>query len=143
MEEQVAEPFELPIERGKVQEFARAVGARDPQHYLKEGAVSPTTFLMTAQFWQGPQHRVWPAGRDMSRVLHASQEFVFPKGPPRAGDRLSGLQRIEDSYTKEGKRGGMMTFTVMVSEYRDEAGNLVAEVRNTLVETSKSTGAGT
>lgn len=137
----MAEPFEMPVELGKTREFARATGSRHPQHYLAENAVTPPTFLMTAVFWQSPESNAWPKDRDMRRVLHASQEFVFPKGPPRVGTKLTGQQRIVDSYTKEGKRGGQMTFTTLLTEYRDEDGQLVAEVRNTLVETSKSTGA--
>jgi hypothetical protein len=30
-----------------------------------------------------------------------------------------------------------MTFTTLLTEYRDETGDLIAEVRNTLVETSR------
>lgn len=134
----MADPFEMPVEFGKIREFARATGSRHPRHYEAENAVSPPTFLMTAAFWQTAASSAWPKDRDMRRVLHASQEFVFPKGPPAAGTRLTGQQRIEDTYTKDGKRGGTMTFTTLLTEYRDESGDVVAEVRNTLVETSKA-----
>jgi hypothetical protein len=40
-------------------------------------------------------------------------------------------------YEKQGKRGGTMTFAVMVTEFRDESGRLVAEARMTGVETER------
>jgi hypothetical protein len=79
----MAEPFELPVEFGKIREFAKATGSRHPRHFAAENAVTPPTFLMTAAFWQTAESNAWPKDRDMRRVLHASQEFVFPKGPPR------------------------------------------------------------
>ncbi|WP_239645559.1 MaoC family dehydratase N-terminal domain-containing protein [Mycobacterium sp. UM_CSW] len=135
----MAEPFDIPIELGKSREFAKATGSKHPAHY-SPGGVTPPTFLMTAILWQGPDNNAWPKDRDMRRVLHASQEFAFPKGPPRIGMQLTGQQRIEGSHTKEGKRGGTLTFTTLLTEFRDEKGDLVAEVRNTFVETSKPTG---
>jgi hypothetical protein len=133
----MTESFDLPIEFGKIREFAKATGSLHTRHFTAANAVTPPTFLMTAAFWQTAESNAWPRDRDMRRVLHASQEFVFPKGPPRVGTTLTGQQRIEDSYSKEGKRGGTMTFTTLLTEYRDETGDVVAEVRNTLVETSK------
>ena len=45
--------------------------------------------------------------------------------------------RVADIYEKEGKRGGTMTFVVTVTEFRDEAGILVAEAKSTAIETGK------
>jgi hydroxyacyl-ACP dehydratase HTD2-like protein with hotdog domain len=73
---------------------------------------------------------------DPSRGLHAEQEFVFHGPPPRAGDRLVGTSRIAEIYEKTGRKGGTMTFVVMVTEFRDPDGRLVAESRLTGVETS-------
>lgn len=69
--------------------------------------------------------------------MHAEQEYIFHGPPPRAGDRLVGSSRIERIYDKEGRKGGTLTFAVMVTEFRDAAGTLVAEARLTGVETSK------
>lgn len=124
------EAFVMDVERGKIREFARATFADD-------GDISPPTFLMTAAFWQTGDSDPWPAvAMDVARGLHAEQEFTFFGEPPRAGDRLIGQSRIESIYTKEGRRGGTLTFAVMVTEFRDPSGRLVAEVRQTGVETS-------
>jgi hypothetical protein len=70
--------------------------------------------------------------------MHAEQEYVFHGPPPRAGTRLSCRSRIERVFHKEGRRGGRLTFAVMVTEFRDAAtGRLVAEARMTGVETEK------
>ena len=46
--------------------------------------------------------------------------------------------RIDRQWEKEGKRGGTMRFVLVVNEFRDERGELVAEQRSTLVQTSKA-----
>jgi hypothetical protein len=137
----VADPFEMRVELGKVREFARATGSSHPDHLDGEHPVSPATFLMSAAFWQRRSSSAWPADRDMSRVLHGGQEFVFPDGPPEAGTVLTGQARIGEVFTKQGKRGGTMTFTEVITEYRDAKGTLVATAVGTFIETSKPTGA--
>ena len=69
--------------------------------------------------------------------MHAEQEFVFHGPPPRAGVRLTAQSRIERVFDKQGTRGGTLTFAVMLTEFRDEHGALVAEARMTGVETSQ------
>jgi hypothetical protein len=133
-----AQPFTMDVETGKVREFAKAVGSANPSYLTGEHPVSPPTFLMAAALWQGPENG--PELRDdldLTRLLHGGQEFVFHGPPPRAGTRLTGLARLDRTYTKEGRRGGTMTFTETVTEYRDESGVLVAETRSTLITTSK------
>jgi hypothetical protein len=139
------QPFELVIERGKVREFARAVRASHPSYVKDEDAVVPPTFLTTMFFWESeveegnPWHRV---KLDQTRGMHAEQEYVFHGPPPRAGTRLTCQSRIAEVYEKEGRRGGKLGFAVMVTEFRDETGKLVAEARMTAVETAHAPEAG-
>ena len=131
-------PFRMTVEAGKVREFALAVRSSDPDHLGPE-PVSPPTFLQTAAWWQRPENSPF-AGitRDYSRLLHGQQEFIFHGEPPAAGTELEAVSRIDRVYTKAGKRGGEMTFTEAVIEFRDVAtGRLVAESRNTGIETSQ------
>ena len=74
----------------------------------------------------------------MRRVLHAEEEFRFHGRVPHAGETLTVTARIGEEWTKEGKRGGTMRFITTVNEYRDAAGELVAEQITTLVETGKA-----
>ena len=132
--------YVLDVERGKIREFARAVMADDPA-YLAEDEDRPTippTFLTTTFLWEGREGNPWiEVGMDVSRGLHAEQEYVFHGPPPRAGTRLTCRSRISEIYEKEGKRGGAMTFVKMLTEFRDPDGRLVAEATMTGVETAK------
>ncbi|HEY0640106.1 MAG TPA: MaoC family dehydratase N-terminal domain-containing protein [Pseudonocardiaceae bacterium] len=139
-DETYGEPFTVEVERGKIREFARATKARDPRYLEDPRPVAPPTFLASAALWAGPD--AVPPGlvRNWSRILHGEQEYVFHGPPPRAGQRLTARQHIADSYTKQGRRGGEMRFTVLVTEFHDEDGTLVAEARSTVIETSRAAG---
>ncbi|MCB9727267.1 MAG: MaoC family dehydratase N-terminal domain-containing protein [Deltaproteobacteria bacterium] len=133
-------PFTMDIERGKVREFARAVGASHAAFHAGEHPVIPPTFLTTQFFWEAAEEGSNPWERvamSQERGMHAEQEYIFHGPPPRAGDRLHCRSRIERIYEKQGRKGGTLTFAVMVTEFRDAAGALVAEARLTGVETSK------
>ncbi len=133
-------PFEVAIERGKIREFARATRSTHAEYLDAEHPVAPPTFLTTMFFWEegvagaNPWHHV---KLDQKRGMHAEQEYVYFGPPPRAGAKLTARSRIESVYDKEGRRGGKMTFAVMVTEFRDESGRLVAEARLTGVETER------
>jgi hypothetical protein len=131
-------PFRMDIERGKIREFALATGADDPAYLEAERPVVPPTFLTTTFFWQTGEADPWPAVElDQQRGLHAEQEYTFFGPPPRAGTKLTCQSRITDVYTKTGKRGGELTFAVMVTDFRDETGRLVAQAKLTGVETAQ------
>lgn len=130
-------PFRLDAERGKIGEFARAT-AGQPPGADEEYPVSQPTFLTTALHWQSGQANPWSAVRlDQKRGLHAEQEYTFFGAPPRGGTRLEGRSRITDVFTKQGRRGGAMTFAVMVTDYYDPSGRLVAQAKMTGVETGR------
>jgi hypothetical protein len=131
-------PFGMPIERGKVREFARATMSSAPEYFDSPVPPIPPTFLTTVSFWSPPGESVFSKVKlDLRRLLHGGQEYTFHGPPPVAGTELSVQTRVEDIYEKEGKRGGAMTFVVTVTEFRDEAGILVAEARSTAIETGK------
>jgi hypothetical protein len=131
------EPFEMELERGKIREFAQATFSASPSYLDDPAPVVPPTFLTTMEFWSTPGSDPWAdVQMDQSRGLHAEQEYVFHGPPPRAGTRLTATSRIESITSKPGRRGGELTFVVMVTEFRDPSGALVAEARLTGVETA-------
>jgi hypothetical protein len=136
-------PFPVRIERGKIMEFAAATRSDNPAYWADENPVIPATFLTTQMFWSswaGADANPWDAvDMDQQRGMHAEQEYIFHGPPPRAGTTLTAQSRITDIYEKQGRRGGTLTFAVMVTEFRDEHGTLVAEARLTGVETSQLT----
>ncbi|MGH2729479.1 MAG: FAS1-like dehydratase domain-containing protein [Actinomycetota bacterium] len=141
--------FDLPIERGKVREFALAVGEDNPIFFDTEAArlqglpdiVAPPTFTVT-QIWQvSREEREAKLGADLDykRVLHGEQEFVYQR-LPFAGETLSGTMRISKDFTKEGKRGGSMRFVTYESRFTDAQGEEVLTAYYTLIETAKDPG---
>jgi hypothetical protein len=126
--------YEMVVERGKIAEFAAAMQSQNPA-YAGSGAIIPPTFLMSSALW-APEGAAVDVGFDRRRLLHGEQEFIFHGPPPRAGQVLKVSDQIVDRYEKPGKRGGMMRFAVVVTEYRGEDGTLVAEARKTLIETA-------
>ena len=131
--------FQMVVERGKVREFAAATHAQDQGYLIDERPVSPPTFLATAAFWEGPGCSPFD-GLDFNaeRVLHGEQEFVFTGPPPRAGTVLTARQRVDNVFTKQGKRGGTMSFITVVTDFHDLAGKLVAQAKMTVIETEQA-----
>jgi acyl dehydratase len=141
--------FELPVERGKVKEFALAVGEDNPICFDVEAAraqglpdlLAPPTFTVT-QLWQvPPQLREKKLGPklDYARVLHGEQEFVYDRLPV-AGEVLRGEMRLARDFSKPGRRGGAMRFVTYESRFFDQDGAPVLRAYYTLIETSKDPG---
>lgn len=141
--------FDLPIERGKIVEFAQAVGEEnivfyDPEQARLQGfpdVVAPPTFTVT-QIWQVSREEREArlgANLDYSRVLHGEQEFVY-KRLPVAGETLKGEMKISRDFTKEGKRGGSMRFVTYETRFTDSSGDDVLTSYYTLIETAKDPG---
>jgi N-terminal half of MaoC dehydratase len=131
--------FEMHVERGKIREFARATGSSSPEYLDAPDAVVPPTFLTTVVFWQPPEaadlYRA--VDIDLRRLLHGEQEFLFTGAPPSAGTVLHAETVVEEIYEKEGRRGGVMTFVVMRTDFTDANGTIVAQSRSTAIETGR------
>jgi hypothetical protein len=155
--------IEFPVEAGHILMFARAVG--DPNPVYADAAyaattevghvVAPPTFVQaSAQF--DPDYSLRPrigepwfgSGKEPTGVqrapgsgggtgLHAEQHFEYhrPLGP---GEVLTATARPGGTWTKEGRRGGTMTFAEHIIEYRNAAGELVVTARGVGVRTSKT-----
>jgi acyl dehydratase len=141
--------FELPVERGKVREFALAVGEDNPIFFDVDAArahglpdiVAPPTFAVT-QIWQvsrEQREQQLGANLDYERVLHGEQEFEYQR-LPFAGEILRGTMRISKDFTKQGKRGGEMRFVTYESRFVDVQGEEVLTAYYTLIETAKDVG---
>jgi acyl dehydratase len=141
--------FDLPVERGKVREFALAVGEDNPIFYDPDEArrhgfpdvVAPPTFTVT-QIWQisrDEREEKLGANLDYGRVLHGEQEFSYNRLPV-AGEVLKGTMRISKDFTKEGRRGGTMRFVTYESRFVDAEDREVLTAYYTLLETSKDPG---
>ncbi len=129
------EPFQLAVELGKVREFARVADSRLVADYEQPDACCPATFLAVINHWRHDRGSPWYGiDRDMSKILHGEQEFVFSGPPPRVGDVLTATSSIVDVRTKQGRRGGEMVFTTIRTSFEAD-GRVVAESTLTSIET--------
>ena len=91
---------------------------------------------MTLAHWMGSLGETRQGMKlDYRRLLHGEQEFEYVR-PIRAGDVLTFRSRTKDAFQKEGKRGGTMTFVLGETEFKNQRGEVVAYMRNTLIETA-------
>ena len=135
-------PFRFVVEEGKIHEFARATRSRCQEHLRPGDPVAPPTFLTASQLWMAPEHSAWHGvKRDFRSVLHGEQEYVFHAGPLHAGDVLIGRQFIERTYEKQGRRGGTMVFTDVVTRFwRANEDEPVADMRSVSISVGSTAG---
>ncbi|MCY1280201.1 hypothetical protein D9M68_291780 [compost metagenome] len=126
------------VEAGRLRFFAKATGQQDPRYSDVEAARAagyrnlpvPPTFLFCLDMEAGGSGSVLKLlNIDLGRILHAEQAFTYHQ-MAFAGDRLSFETRIVDIYDK---KGGALEFVVRETRVSNAAGDLVAELRNSLV----------
>lgn len=54
---------------------------------------------------------------------------------PRVGETLTGRNRLGRQYQKQGRRGGLMRFIEVLTDYTDHRGELVARATTTMIFT--------
>jgi acyl dehydratase len=133
-------PYVVHVERGKIKEFARAIGDLSP-FYLDDEVgraspwgdiIAPPTFPITFRDERADTTAMLKElGTDISRILHGEQEFEHFK-PIRPGDTLLCRGRIADIYEKAG-RSGPMAFVVRETTITDADNDVVAKVRGVTV----------
>ncbi len=147
--------YEFPIERGHVMAFARSLGDDNPIYHDADYAaatelrslIAPPTFTQcAARFAPPPEvagHRpredattTGAAPSSAGSELHAEQHFVYLR-PVRVGETLVAASRPGTSWTKVGRRGGVLTFTESFTDFRDADGNMVVAARTVAVRTSR------
>ncbi len=136
-------PYEFHVERGKIREFADALGDknpiyRDPSYAastLLGAIVAPPTLLRT--FLYEPRTAVEALKvKDWSYIVHGEQEFEY-FAPIFAGDVLSAQDRIVSITEKESRRAGKLQIAVIETTFHNQRGEKVQVARRTLVETGK------
>jgi len=136
-------PYEFHVERGKIREFADAIGDpnpvyRDPAAAKKAGLPgipAPPTLLRTF-LYEPPDAKNALGVKDWSYIVHGEQEFEY-FAPVIAGDVLTGQDRIVSIIEKESKRAGTLQIAVIESTFHNQRGEKVQVARRTLVETGK------
>ncbi|KUI29354.1 hypothetical protein AU194_20350 [Mycobacterium sp. GA-2829] len=124
----------MPIERGKIREFAAATGAAGAIYDGPNPPVPPT-FLASSMHWE-PQDPPLATllGLDLGRVLQGGQEYTFVGPLLRAGDSLHAETSVESVTDKRSSRGGAMTVIVVLTRFTRPDSTVAAEARATVIE---------
>jgi len=131
------------VERGRVLQFADAIGERDPPYRDPEAAkaagfpeqLAPPTFPTVMQIMTSGQVVVdQELGLDYSRVVHGEQEYEWRR-PIVVGDVLKATPRIADIYAR-----GPNEFLVIEAVITDADGEVVCVARSTLLSRGTAEG---
>lgn len=150
----------FPVEASHIMMFANSISDTNPVYHdaaaakktSAGGIVAPPSFAQSvAQF--NPDYFLRPkpgqpwfgSGKGPTGVtgkasssggLHAEQHFEFHRhiGP---GDVLTVETKPGNSWERESKRAGKLSFRESITEYRDQAGNLVITARSVGVTTER------
>jgi len=133
-------PFTVTVERGKIKEFARAIGDLSP-FYLDDAVgrasewgdiIAPPTFPTTFRDETADTGSMLrDLGVDIGRILHGEQGFEHYK-PIRPGETYLCRSRVTDIYEKTG-RSGAMAFVVREMAVTDGDNEIVCLVRHITV----------
>jgi hypothetical protein len=118
----VIDEVNMPVEGGKVREFALAVGDEDHDSV-------PLTFAAVASHWRDQAAMVALLGLDLRRVVVGGSEWEYG-APVRGGDRLAGRRIVTDVVVKA---GGQTIITLETSLHRGD-GQLAVTQRDTVIE---------
>lgn len=121
-------PFTFEIEKGKIKEFATAIG--DPNPLYLTGDALPPTFGTVIELWGGLDffELIKSLGLNIEKVLHGEQEYEYLE-KIKPGEKLTCVTRVAEI-----KRKARMVLIKLETHYKNEEGKLVLISRNTILE---------
>ncbi|RIX83541.1 MaoC family dehydratase N-terminal domain-containing protein [Acidovorax cavernicola] len=128
----------IPIERSRLQFFAKAIGETDPVYTDAAAArdagypdlPAPPTFLFAAELDSGASNQLLDDLQiPLSKLLHGEQSFEFHR-PACVGDTVTVRSTVSDIYDK---KNGALEFVVKTSRATNQRDELVAELRSVIV----------
>lgn len=128
----------LPIERSRLQFFAKAIGETNPIYTDAAAAraagyadlPAPPTFLFAAELDSGVSEQLLADMQiPIAKLLHGEQSFTYHR-PACVGDTVTVRSSVTDIYNK---KNGALEFVVKTSQATNQQGEPVAELRTVLV----------
>jgi acyl dehydratase len=128
----------LPIERSRLQFFAKAIGETNPvytdaaaaRHAGYPDLPAPPTFLFAAELDSGSSFQMLEDLQiPIAKLLHGEQSFSYHRAAC-VGDTVTVRSSITDIYDK---KNGALEFVVKTSRATNQQGELVAELRSVIV----------
>ncbi|MDY6968274.1 MAG: MaoC family dehydratase N-terminal domain-containing protein [Spirochaetota bacterium] len=135
--------FSFEVEKGKVKEFAKAIGDKNPLYYDEnaakeagfDGLVLPPTFPTVFSMAGGLMEIILGDLKiNLAKMLHGGQQYEYLQ-PIKPGDTVTGKVKIANLFEKEGK-AGTMQFIVLETTYTNQNGEKVLIDTSTLVQTA-------
>lgn len=135
--EVVTPPITVDVERGRIRQFALAIGETNPIHTDREAAqaaghadvLAPPTFLFGLELENSDVFADLAAhGVELGNVLHGEQRFRI-LADVHAGDQVQFDTRYVDAYSKA---GGALDFLVRRTTVT-RSGDVVAELESVSV----------
>jgi acyl dehydratase len=133
-------PYPVTVERGKIKEFARAIGDLNP-FYVDDRVgrasafgdiIAPPTFAVTFRDETADTGALLrDLGTDISRLLHGEQEFEIHRQLV-PGETYLCRTKVVDIYEKTGK-SGPMAFVVRETAVTDSTDEIVVTMRHITV----------
>jgi len=135
-------PFTIEVARCKIHELALAIGDTNLIYHSQEAAreagytdvplfpTSPTTFT----FWgnTGMLGHLMGLGINVMRILHGEEEYEY-LAPIYPGDVLTGVMRVADGKSRQGKDGSSLDILTLEASYTNQDGQEVLKARETIV----------
>ncbi len=140
---QALSPITFEVERGKIREFAAAIGDPNPLYQDVAAAQAagyadlplPPTFPTTFGLWGKRAANIDEAAEDLgfppARVLHGEEEYTY-LAPIYPGDTVTGLRRLVEVQEKQGKLG-LMEIATLETVYHNQHGQEVLRVRTVAI----------
>lgn len=135
-------PITWEVERGKIREFAKAIGDMNPIYYDKEIAAKegyrdcpvPPTFLTVPIMWSDKMPAVIDDLKiNFMMVLHGKEEYEYYR-QIYPGDVITGTLKVANIEEKKTKSGSMMDMVTLEVLYRNQKGEDVAKAKTLMVE---------
>lgn len=135
-------PFTVEVERCKIHELNLALGDDNPIYHSREAAqaagykdvpLSPTAPTMLS-FWGNTRlgGQLMSVGIQVMRILHGEEEYEY-LAPIYPGDTLTGVTRIAEGKSRQGRDGSSMDILTTETRYTNQQDQEVLKTRTTIV----------
>ena len=131
-------PFSAEIEKGRLRQFAGAIGETDPV-YSDENAAraagygslpAPPTFAFSIAMDAGQSVNILEdMGIPVTKAVHGAQGFTYRKAIC-AGDEITGVQKITNVFEK---KGGALLFIEAEVGMVNQHGDGVCDLQTTVI----------
>jgi hypothetical protein len=136
-------PIAFTVEHGKCLEMARALRTTRDEYTTAERLTAVPTFTAILNHWGfSGADVVVDLGLDIRRVLHGSEEFEYPNGPLKEGQRVAGVMGVVSRESRVTAAGRTMNVIALETELKDvDSGEVAVRVKRTLLELAPEPGA--